>query len=63
VHTHSLIQSVYLAHILRLRHLARHRPKIAVESPTEELEQHLEADPGESWVVTAPAKIYQHVDG
>jgi hypothetical protein len=43
-----------LAHIFRLLHLASHRPEVAVQSTAEELEQHLEANAGESWVVAAP---------
>lgn len=43
-----------LAHVFRLLHLASHRPQIAVQRASEKLQQHLEADAGESWVVAAP---------
>ena len=45
---------MHLAHILRLRNLASHRSQVAIQGAAEELEQHLEADAGESWVVAAP---------
>jgi hypothetical protein len=46
-----------LAHILWLLHLASHRPQVAVQSTSKELQQHLEADAGESWVVAAPVML------
>jgi hypothetical protein len=46
-----------LAHVLRLRHLARHRTQIPVQRTAEELQQHLEANAGESWVVAAPVNF------
>jgi hypothetical protein len=61
IHTYSEQQKksriLSLAHILRLLHLASHRPEVAVQSTTEELEQHLEADTGERWVVAAPVML------
>ena len=48
---------MHLAHILRLRNLASHRSQVAIQGAAEELEQHLEADAGESWVVAAPEML------
>ena len=46
-----------LAHILWLLHLASHRPQVAVQNTSKELQQHLEADARESWVVAAPVVL------
>ena len=59
VHTRSnssqaCAQLIHLADILRLLHFPSHRPQIAIQRPFEKLEQHLEADARESWVVAAP---------
>ena len=54
---HATHEVGYLAHILRLRHLASHRSKIAAQGTPEELQQHLEADASESWVITTPANL------
>ena len=48
---------MHLAHILRLRNLASHRSQVAIQGAAEELEQHLEADAGESWVVSSPKLV------
>ena len=48
---------MHLAHILRLRNLASHRAQVAVQGAAEELEQHLEADAGESRVVSSPRLV------
>ena len=48
---------MHLAHILRLRNLASHRAQVAVQGAAEELEQHLEADAGESRVISSPRLV------
>lgn len=61
IHTHSgqceTPKPLRLAHVLRLLHLASHRPQIAVQRASEQLQQHLETDAGESWVVAAPTVL------
>ena len=44
----------YLANILRLRHFASHRSKVAVQGATKELQKHLETDSSKGGIVTAP---------
>lgn len=56
-HAHTLPPG-HLAHILWLRHLTSHRSQIAIQRTTKELQQHLEADSGESWVVTTPVESF-----
>jgi hypothetical protein len=52
------LQFVHLADVLRLRDFASHGSQVAAQGAAEELEQHLKADAGESWVVAAPREFF-----